>query len=231
MPTTTVALVIFIFFLIPGFICDSIIGRRYARAKREPTEAILNILLLTIISYIVSSFIIYFSFRDSISVGIIKYVKEYLVFSWFIGVVVVVVIPVLIALLLMWLNRRFDLENWINGVLGIQHSSIPKSWDYIFSRGASYLILVTLKDGTKFGGLWSQNSFASSYPAEEDLYLEVLYGLEDNGSFGDPVPLSKGAVLKGSEIQSLELFDVVQGGQNEQQAIEPSDTGDAEQLQ
>jgi hypothetical protein len=105
-------------------------------------------------------------------------------------------------------------------VLLLRVHPIPKAWDWVFTRGLrrQYLARITLTDGTIIGAGWGQDSFASSYPQEEDLYLEVVYTLGEDGSFGDPRPLSAGVLLKRSEIRSIELFHGAREVTSEQSA-------------
>jgi hypothetical protein len=49
---------------------------------------------------------------------------------------------------------------------------IGKPWDYVFSKKEKYWIIVTLKNGKKIGGKHSENSFSSSSPNENQIYLE-----------------------------------------------------------
>lgn len=53
---------------------------------------------------------------------------------------------------------------------------IPKAWDHFFrNRRKACWVLVHLKGGGLVGGVFSKNSFASSYPDPEDLYLEEVW--------------------------------------------------------
>lgn len=47
----------------------------------------------------------------------------------------------------------------------------PKAWDHFFNSGESCFMLIHLKNDKLIGGLYAQNSFTSSFPAPEDLYL------------------------------------------------------------
>ena len=70
-------------------------------------------------------------------------------------------------------------------------------------------MLATLDDGSMIGGLWhGDESFASSYPAEPDLYLSVQYRLDENGRFLGPVEGSKGCYLALSRVRCLEFYEI-----------------------
>ncbi len=58
---------------------------------------------------------------------------------------------------------------------------VETAWDWKFASANPQWILVTLKDGTNFGGWLGEDSFVSSRPLERDLYVETLYTLTDGG--------------------------------------------------
>ena len=84
--------------------------------------------------------------------------------------------------------------------------TIPKAWDYRFSRGRPLWVLATFKDGTRIGGAWHENSFASSYPNEEDVFIETVVELDERGRFVAPLKGSAGVWIKASELKCLEFF-------------------------
>jgi len=50
------------------------------------------------------------------------------------------------------------------------------------------------------------NSFASSYPAEEQIYIEEVWDLDEKGKFIKPIERSKGIIISEKEISSVEFF-------------------------
>jgi len=99
----------------------------------------------------------------------------------------------------------------------------PRAWDAYFGRGHPSFILVHLKNGEMVGGLYSSRSFASSFPNEEDLYIEEVWKINENGSFDGPIEDTDGILLTGDSIEYLEFFQARSGdigGIDEQQAPE-----------
>lgn len=83
---------------------------------------------------------------------------------------------------------------------------VPCAWDWRFSdctNGA--WVLVILKDGTRFAGLFGTQSFASTDGRERDVYIERLYDLDDNNVW---TPLSQGALILASEIRTIEFWPI-----------------------
>lgn len=92
---------------------------------------------------------------------------------------------------------------------------VAKPWDYVFIQKKSYWIIVHLKDGRQIGGFYGENSFASSYPAKEQLYLEEVWKI-DNGNFVESIGRTGGIILTGDEMVAVELFELEEGEIDEQ---------------
>lgn len=80
---------------------------------------------------------------------------------------------------------------------------IPTAWDYKLSQSEENYVFVTLKDGTKFAGLFGRNSFASTDPGDRDLYLERIFDWHENEPW--EARIGNGVWLTGSEISSIEF--------------------------
>lgn len=81
-----------------------------------------------------------------------------------------------------------------------------KPWDYVFNQRKPFWIIATLKDGTEVAGKYGPNSFASSAPAEEQIYLEETWLLNSDKGFDRPKNQTSGVILLSSELTSIELF-------------------------
>ena len=66
--------------------------------------------------------------------------------------------------------------------------------------------IVHLKDSRRIGGLYSTNSFASSNPAQPEIYIEQVWALQEDGTFIEPVNLTEGFLVLGDEIVGIEFF-------------------------
>jgi hypothetical protein len=97
---------------------------------------------------------------------------------------------------------------------GIVLSATPKAWDEFFGRlarlpdDASVGLVVTLSDGRKVGGFWSEAPFASSFPNDEDLLISVPITIDQtSGQFRERATSSRGVLLKRDDIIMIEAFD------------------------
>jgi hypothetical protein len=83
---------------------------------------------------------------------------------------------------------------------------VPTAWDYKFSRLESPpFVLVTLSDGSRVGGRFSQGSFASSSNGERDLLLNEVWNAPDKGDWIQVLP-PRSILLCGRDIRFIEFF-------------------------
>jgi hypothetical protein len=83
---------------------------------------------------------------------------------------------------------------------------IRKPWDYVFGKRCPFWIIVHLQSGQKLGGRFDTESFASSDPAEEQIYLQEVWILDEAGRFIGQVERSRGIIIMKSEIRAVEFF-------------------------
>src|SRR3546814_4464696 len=99
-----------------------------------------------------------------------------------------------------WLRRLFQHA-------GLQPVHVmPTAWDWQFSRLAgSNWVLVTMQDGSTVAGLFGGQSFASSDPAERDIYIEQVYDYTADGEWHCARPGHSILVMR-DEIRFVEFF-------------------------
>jgi hypothetical protein len=67
-------------------------------------------------------------------------------------------------------------------------------------------VLVVLKDGTKFGGRFGAQSFASSDGKERDVYIEQVYEIDKYDLW---TPSDQGVLILASEIRTIEFWPIL----------------------
>lgn len=92
----------------------------------------------------------------------------------------------------------------------------PSTWDYFFDNNNSVFLIVHLNNGDVIGGYWGEDSHAGTYPLNGDLYMEVLYTINDDGTFGEPIPFSKGLLIRKDEYSHIEILEVPQQEEGEE---------------
>lgn len=121
--------------------------------------------------------------------------------AWF-GVVFVG--PALLGLLL-GLNARHEFGRQLLRRLGLSTVHVmPTAWDWKFANAVPQWVMVTLKDGTCFSGFYSGHSFASSDPAERDLYIEQVYDVGNDNKWTPKAGCS--VLVAPGEIRTIEFW-------------------------
>jgi hypothetical protein len=85
-------------------------------------------------------------------------------------------------------------------------SPTKKPWDYFFGKRETLWVIVHLKDGIRVGGLYGPDSFASSHPVEEQIYIEQVWELNEKAEFIKPIPRSRGILIPCADVIALEFF-------------------------
>jgi hypothetical protein len=108
-------------------------------------------------------------------------------------------LPILWPFVLKWLMQ--GLYRW-NLILNPAHNG----WDAAFLRREPFFAIIHLKDGRRIGGYYGYRSYAGVHPASGHLYLESLWSMDIDGNFVDPVPGSRGLILRQDDYHFVELL-------------------------
>jgi hypothetical protein len=198
MPTTVGSVLLLIAFVIPGFVFHRLIGFSIPTRPRETSYLVLDSLAVSCVNYALLSPLVWLLVRPG-------FASNHPISAAAGCLVVLFISPLLLAFVA---TRHIDSPRarWLRRALRIIHP-VPKAWDYFFRQGRICWILATLRDGRVVAGLYSTNSFASSYPDEEDLYLETLCKLSPDGEIIGVIPESQGAILRMSDVLLLEFYN------------------------
>ena len=113
----------------------------------------------------------------------------------------VVVIPWLAARLAFYLStsaRWLAITARLRDKLHLrrQWDPTPSAWDFAFSTREPGWVRVRTADGTWVGGWFGENSFASSYPDPQELYLEAGYVMAPDGTFTEALSAPSGLFVR-----------------------------------
>lgn len=189
-------IIIFIAFVIPGFVCIKVYNLFYPSQEKDVSLTLISSVAYSCLNYaVLSGFIFYF---ESIELGKSSPILYSLFYAY-----TLLVNPILMVIIWQWMRKKEVLVKTI-------HHPVEKPWDYVFSKGTSYWIKVFKKDGTVIGGLYSGSSFASSSPAQEQIYIETKWILDEDNNFVRPVVNSAGVIVLSGEISHIELKHIVE---------------------
>jgi hypothetical protein len=66
------------------------------------------------------------------------------------------------------------------------------------------------KEGTDLGGYFGERSFATSSPEGQEIYVEEVWRLDEDGRFIEPVEESQGAIVHSEDCTLIEFFEASQ---------------------
>ena len=196
-------LLLFIAFVIPGFVCLKTYDLLLPSVEQDSTKRIVDAIAYSCINYALLLLPISFVEKSSLRSN---YPLAYDAFYAF----VLVCAPVIWAVSFKLLRGRRLLQSLLP-------HPISRTWDYVFSKRLPYWLVVTLKDGKQIAGRYDSLSFASSAPAPEHIYLEETWEINADGGFERPRADSGGILILSTEIVTIEFFNITYGGTDERQ--------------
>lgn len=205
MPASVGAILVIVAFIMPGFIAGRILSSAHSTSETTEGHLILGAITLSCLNYAALSWLL-------VTAWIEKWYERPAILA-LLSLFTLFVAPVCIALVLI---KAIDTE-WgrqVRIAFGLAHP-IPKAWDSFFRRGIPCWVMATLKGGRVIAGLYGSNSFASSCPAEEDLYLEKICKLSAQGEIEGVAESSCGGIIQMENVETLEFFEIEQGGRDE----------------
>jgi hypothetical protein len=186
-------LTLFLIFFLPGFISMKVYGLMVPGEPRDFSKAVLEA-----ISYSTLNFAVLFWLIIFIHTG--DFYHRHLIWYSLSVAIIMVVVPAC------WPFVYLRLSTWPFIARHFVHP-IRKPWDYVFGKREPFWIIVHLQSGQKIGGRFDIGSFASSDPADEQIYLEEVWVLDDGGRFLSPVKRSRGIIIMQGEIRAVEFFE------------------------
>lgn len=187
---TTKKLPLFLIFVVPGFVSLKVWNLLVPGERRSFDSSLVDIAAYSALNFAVLAWLITPLLKDELDA-----VASYLAIA-----AIFIVFPAIWPIFWKWLRTR----RWVG-----KHAIHPiaRPWDYVFSKREPAWVIVHMNDGAVIGGRYDAASFASSWPAPEQLYLEELWELDANGDFIKVIDRSRGAIILGTDIRAIEFFD------------------------
>lgn len=128
--------------------------------------------------------------------------------------------PLLLAYILHRLERRGTLKNLV-----AEDTSTPSDWVFSGSAEDHYHVRFHRKEGKDLGGYFGKNSFASSTANGQEIYVEEVWRLDEDGRFIERVEGTRGAIVNTEDCELIEFFEPSEardGGTLDGDRTEPS---------
>lgn len=195
-------LVIFIAFVVPGFISLKTYALLQPADNRDTSQQLVDAVAYSSVNYALMLGPIYAVEHSSLQTcSPTLYVLFY--------VLVLLVAPVFWAWAFLRLRKTQLFQRSVAHPTG-------KPWDFVFSQRKHYWVIATLNDGRQIAGKFAGKSFASSSPSPEQIYLEEAWLMSEVGGFERARNDSAGIIILAKEIATLELFHVRDAQQGEE---------------
>jgi len=88
---------------------------------------------------------------------------------------------------------------------GIGYDPVPRAWDLAFRDLEPCFVRVLTTDDRWLGGWYGSRSHVSNYPEPRELFLELAYQVEPDGTLGTAQPCSAGIYIRCDDIRAVEF--------------------------
>lgn len=185
-------LALFIAFVVPGCISLKTYSLVFLRVTKDGSQQIVDAITYSCINYALLALPIYWIEKCRLNE---KFFGLYVTFYVF----AIILMPA--AWIFFWNKIR-------KTQIAQKYLPHPTSrpWDFVFSKRKEYWLIVTLKDGASYGGLFGTNSFVTSTPEPEQIYFEEVWHINEHGGFDTPKKATAGMLLAGPDIRTIEFF-------------------------
>jgi hypothetical protein len=183
-------------FVVPGFVAAKVSDLLVPGDTRNWSESLVEVISLGAINFALFGPVLMAVARDAPAR-----------FSWWrylVWIAFMLVTPT--ALAVAWWRFR------TRGAGTLIPHPLPKGWDHFFyadGSARSCRVVCHFKDGRRaVGGTFEGGSFASSYPAAEDLYIEQVWSLDEKCRFMEPIIGTMGMLVRREDCELIEFFEI-----------------------
>ena len=186
---TDQALLGFLVLVLPGFVSMRVFGLIRPSDKIALKDSLLDAVAYGLLNFSVNYFWIIPAFESTES-------------SFYHGLIVVwalvlgpTIWPLIFAPILSFLQSK-----------GLIVYGDKTAWDFFYQKRKPCWVVVHFADGTKIGGIFGSQSYATLYPNSGHLYLQELWALDaDTGEFQGDAPVSQGIILRPNDYRFIEI--------------------------
>lgn len=182
---------IFVFF-VPGFISMKVYDLFIPSERRDYSKSLMEAISFSCFNFAINYWI--WTLINSDNFSTINSFWYYLLL-----IEILFIIPILLPIIFL---RIIKLPFILNKII----NPFSKPWDYVFSKREYFWVIIHLKDGRRIGGKYDTNSFTSSFPAEEQIYIEEVWKLGEKGDFIEKVEDSRGLIISSKDFEAIEFF-------------------------
>jgi hypothetical protein len=197
------ALALFLAFFIPGFIAKKIYGLSVAEAEEDFSKQLPEVIAYSAIHYALFGWIL---FVPAPPVFLSAWPAIHVALAY----IVVLVLPILDGPLILLIRdpKTYRSRVLTRNVLSYMRQpelqpDIP--WNNVFSTDKPQIARIRLKSNEWVGGYMGPDSFSSTYPNPEQLYISRAWEFDDGGEVVSDSS-GVGLLVNGTEISYIEVL-------------------------
>lgn len=185
-------LLLFLIFIIPGFISNKVYSNIIATKDERISNMLFETIAYSCLNYGLLSPIIIIAFKNN-------WYENYFWLFVCILILIIFLFPILLGYIASKIVKsKIYRKKFVGG--------IKSPWDYIFSKREPRWVVIFLKNGEKIGGIYGSNSFSSSYPYKEIIFIEQRWSIGIKNEFIKPIANSKGTIVLSDEISHINFY-------------------------
>jgi hypothetical protein len=193
LPTDQFSLASYLILLVPGIVFTAVRGqlRGFRDVDRSVSSRILQAFLVSVIFDSIYIAIFGFALTQRLETGAPPSPTEVAVGSG-LFFCIAIVIPSTVAWLIygdapMLRRPQSMFGRFRRGITNSRYESTPTAWDLATTQTTAQWVRVRIDKDVWVGGVFSNQSYFSTYPEPRDLFIERQYILDEAGQFLGPV--------------------------------------------
>lgn len=205
-------LLLAVLFVIPGFVAMKVYAILSSGPRIDASKAVIDAVAFSCCNYAVFALPIYGMHQ---AVWATRHPVAYAI-AWS---CILLIGPVLWAAVVFALRRAKWMGRWLP-------HPVDRAWDYVFGKREPFYLIITLNSGKRIGATYGHSSFASSYPADPEIYVEEAWDIDDAEGFVRRHVKTRGLLISGSSIESIEFIGPYDDDQQGNDETDQGNTGD-----
>jgi hypothetical protein len=203
---------IFVLLILPGVVVLKVYDLFAPPQKRDFGNSVLEAMAFGIVNFAVWSWLLLDINPNEWRDHLLKYIA--------ISAGCLVLFPAFLG----WLIFKVRNWKWVCQWIGYPNKT---AWDDFFKRKPLCYVLCSLKNGKKIGGYFGENSYATTFPDEQELYLEEVWRVDENSCLADKVEGSLGVFIRPNDCDLIEFILPISETPEEKESVNGTRTATA----
>lgn len=183
---------LFLALVLPGFISIKMYSLMVAGEYRNYSNSLVEAICYSVVNFSLLSWLILLIHRE-------EFVAEYPLAYWASMATIFLFAPAIWPFVFIKLSKLRIFKKTLL-------SPYKQPWDYVFNKKEAMWVVIHLKSGEIIRGKYAEESFASCYPSERQLYIEEVWVEEGGKKFSRKANRTKGIIISQDEISYIKFY-------------------------